>query len=193
VFEKRVIMNQFVLAKMVEAFAGEKAQKSARSRGEYDAAPRLSEYTAAMFAGMTLRQQAERVQFLGWTLRQKIGAEQMEIEGGTHALKDGVRRYHTAMRMWGTSLGLYLTSRRELRGVTLPLLAAGRHLGLPALPSRDQWAIQSLVGDAIPYTGRGMDMGEETPLMRWEDNPTVEETMAQLRQVVVLCLLISRV
>jgi hypothetical protein len=37
VFEKRVVMNRFVLAKMVEAFAGEKDQKSARSRGEYDA------------------------------------------------------------------------------------------------------------------------------------------------------------
>jgi hypothetical protein len=138
VYEKRVAMNRYVMAQLVKVFANDKAKEKRRSRGDTDLTPRMSEYTAAYFAGFTFQQQAERVKLFGWTFQEQVEVDTSNAEGGTHPLNDGLRRHHTALRMWSVSLDLYRTPRRELRGVTLPLLAAARHLGLSALPYRDR-------------------------------------------------------
>jgi hypothetical protein len=175
VYQQRVAVGRYVLARLIEVhgLARDRSMRGLRAK------PRLGEFTASLCAGMPFGLQATFVVELGLTLEKDPGDG--ENEGGIDPDGDALRRFHTAMRMWQRMSELYWTSRREVRGVTLHLLAAARFLGIKWLPLRDQLAIRALRRDREPCTaGEREGFVESTPAMGDAEEPTCDETDVDL-------------
>jgi hypothetical protein len=178
-YQERIYKNRYLVARLIEIIRRWQVLGPA-VRAEV--LPRLCEGLPSYFAGLPFKAQARIVLECGWVWGRTLLKMREEEGGGVSWQYEGLRRYHTSMRMHATTASLYRSKWPGVRGVTYPLLALARYRGLELLPPRDQWAVQALVKDIVPFNG----IGAEAPRMEPFEEPSTRTVTSMLKSVIGL-------